>query len=731
VKCHICKSESSKIFGAKVLGKYEVAYFECSNCGFIQTENSYWLEESYGSAITDLDVGLVSRNIKYSELLETVIKANFKCNGRFLDYAGGYGLFVRMMRDRGFNFFRQDRYCENLFAEHFDITDLEPKPKFEAVTAFEVFEHLDNPLADIEGMLKYSDTLIFSTELIPDEEIKGPDDWWYFTPETGQHISFYSLKTLKFIAKSYSLNFYTAGSLHMFTKMKFKNNPLVVTDTTGVGSCLQPESLTQFDYEVAKELLVGSSKDALNTLEKKSKSGVNTAKEDDCDSKLRRVYAELIVNQKKREIQKAEILTIKSDLASLRLDTEKLNNCLEETGKRLIAAESQKAEALNTLSWIYSSRSWRLLRRLQGIGARIFPEGSFMRGVLGFVARVIIYILRVFRRSINALHSLSGVIESFFFRLKPKEKRKINGKSRKLVYVGHSYHNKTKSTDFLIGYLREHFELTVILDESWRGDGQAYPDLSFIDDSYVGVIFFQNLPAPDVLVSVKNNNIIFFPMYDAVVGGTYSYWKTLRGLKIVNFSSTLHKRLTGWGLDSLSVQYFPKPAEFTPGNKDEVFFWQRVTKISINEISKLFANSKIRLHLHRAIDPGQELIEPTAGQKKDLVLTESDWFETREEFNEAIKRRALFIAPREFEGIGLSFLEAMAMGKAVVSVNNPTMNEYITNGKTGYLFDLARPKAIDLSRLEKVQKNTYKYVCDGYNRWESTKPRIIDFIERP
>jgi hypothetical protein len=28
--------------------------------------------------------------------------------------------------------------------------------------------------------------------------------WWYYTPQTGQHISFYSKKTLEYISKKYN-----------------------------------------------------------------------------------------------------------------------------------------------------------------------------------------------------------------------------------------------------------------------------------------------------------------------------------------------------------------------------------------------------------------------------------------------------------------------------------------------------------------------------------------------
>ena len=77
----------------------------------------------------------------------------------------------------------------------------------------------------------------------------------------------------------------------------------------------------------------------------------------------------------------------------------------------------------------------------------------------------------------------------------------------------------------------------------------------------------------------------------------------------------------------------------------------------------------------------------------------------------------------------MSFLEAMAMGKVVIAIDNPTMNEYIINNETGYLFNLKRPEVINLSNIDRIQKNTYEYVCAGYLKWESSKNLIIKFIE--
>lgn len=375
---------------------------------------------------------------------------------------------------------------------------------------------------------------------------------------------------------------------------------------------------------------------------------------------------------------------------------------------------------------IYESREWRMVLKLQKIFKIIFPVESLRRKSLVKLFRLakrIVKIIFKIKRKVSTV-----VLLSKNYLIKFKQIKKINLKSKKIVYIGHSYHNKTKSTVFLIDYLKEFFDVEVILDESWQG--RPAPDLSFIDESYLGVIFFQLLPSREVIEKIKNDNIIYFPMYDQSGRLDYNYWNNYRDLKIINFSDTLHQKLKKWRFETMYVQYFPEKLEFIPGKKDEVFFWQRLTILDISTIIRLLNKEKVKIHIHKAIDPNQSFANPSKEYENKFQITYSDWFDTREEMWDVIKQKGIYIAPREYEGIGMSFLEAMAMGKAVIAINNPTMNEYIRHGKNGYLFDLKNPKEIDLSNIEEVQKNTYKYMQEGNKIWNADKKRIIDFIKK-
>jgi len=219
--CNICSQKTTPFAQGKILRQYDVQYFQCDNCGFIQTEKPYWIEEAYSSAIAEIDIGSVNRSIVFSEISKTLILACFDSNSKFVDYGAGYGLFVRRMRDLGFDFYYYDKHCENLFTQRFEINfSLLNLHEYELVTAFEVFEHLVHPLEGVEEILKFSKNIFFSTVLVPANNPK-PGEWVYYAPEYGQHISFYTQKSLLTIAEKFKLNLYTDGeSIHLLTEKK-------------------------------------------------------------------------------------------------------------------------------------------------------------------------------------------------------------------------------------------------------------------------------------------------------------------------------------------------------------------------------------------------------------------------------------------------------------------------------------------------------------------------------
>jgi hypothetical protein len=216
------------------------------------------LNEAYSDVIAKTDIGLISRNIIFSKIAITIISAFFDPKGKFLDYGGGYGILVRLMRDRGFKFYRYDNQCENLFASLWDI-ELDTSRRFELVTALEVFEHFTNPVTEIDRMLTHSKSILFTTQLLPDP-IPKPDEWWYYALETGQHVSLYSLKTIQVLAKRFDLKLYSANThMHLLTTKHIPNIVYKIISKHKIASLcshfIYRKSLFESDYVKAIEAI--------------------------------------------------------------------------------------------------------------------------------------------------------------------------------------------------------------------------------------------------------------------------------------------------------------------------------------------------------------------------------------------------------------------------------------------------------------------------------------------
>ena len=216
--CPICSENMMPCFKAEVLHKYTAEYVVCTVCGYLRVSDPYWLEEAYTTAIAAADTGLVMRNIflatKVASFLFWVMGE--RGQGRYLDAAGGYGMLTRLMRDFGFDFYWTDKYCTNLLASGFEYG--EHLRGCRAVTAMEVMEHLTDPVAFVDEVLKTagSDTLLFTTELYYGNP--PGHDWWYYAFSSGQHLGFFTRTSLTTLGRRLGLNFVSANGLHVLSR---------------------------------------------------------------------------------------------------------------------------------------------------------------------------------------------------------------------------------------------------------------------------------------------------------------------------------------------------------------------------------------------------------------------------------------------------------------------------------------------------------------------------------
>jgi hypothetical protein len=221
--CGVCRGTLEFFSKGDVL-EYTAEYWQCSSCSSVQVLKPFWAEEAHSRAISILDTGLVNRSIVASRFIGVLIFLEKKLNSRVLDWGGGVGLLARLLRDQGINTFSFDKYAEGFLIEGFTIQEKNVLEEFEFLLSVECFEHLISPIKTFGEITTDKDYFVFTTELIstppPDPSKRS---WWYYMPESGQHITFASAKGIRSFAIELGFhNYIQVGNLHILSKRRLR-----------------------------------------------------------------------------------------------------------------------------------------------------------------------------------------------------------------------------------------------------------------------------------------------------------------------------------------------------------------------------------------------------------------------------------------------------------------------------------------------------------------------------
>lgn len=214
--CRVCQTSAPLFFTRTILGERVIRYYKCPSCGHVQTEVPGWLEETYREATFQLDVGMADRCIWTAQTTAALaLRLGIKSDAPCLDWGGGTGLFVRLCRDYGMNFFHFDPYAQNVFARGFELNPAGPPLPWSCVTAFEVAEHFPDPVKNFAELFQFNaQYILFSTLLYQEQK----PDWWYFG-EDGQHVAFYTRRSLELIGRHHGFHLASNGcDLHLFSR---------------------------------------------------------------------------------------------------------------------------------------------------------------------------------------------------------------------------------------------------------------------------------------------------------------------------------------------------------------------------------------------------------------------------------------------------------------------------------------------------------------------------------
>lgn len=301
----------------------------------------------------------------------------------------------------------------------------------------------------------------------------------------------------------------------------------------------------------------------------------------------------------------------------------------------------------------------------------------------------------------------------------------------RIAFFDHPFHEKTKSSNFFLDLIYTYGKVEVFYVD-FHDEKDVKTLLGSVCEQFDLLIFWQVIPPASILLKLPHKRIVLIPMYDACCTMTYSQWYAYRQYHFINFSSKLHTILSNMKMHSLYVKYVPYISNVVikKTNQDlRAFIWKRTPSLNVSILLKSLERIGVKNVIFHDSYAGNPAMVPCKKRIEGLKIEYTNgWFDTHEEYLKTVTTCDIFVAPRLYEGIGMSFLEAMGLGLCVLAPNQATMNEYIIDGHNGILFRNFKSignKKIVIDDIKRQSKASFE---ECLNEWEKKVPDILTFL---
>ena len=273
----------------------------------------------------------------------------------------------------------------------------------------------------------------------------------------------------------------------------------------------------------------------------------------------------------------------------------------------------------------------------------------------------------------------------------------------RVAYFGHPDHVWSGSDSFFLEFLRGFSEVHEFRPTAIEALEQSLEALFGDFDLYV---FWQHDFLAYPFIKARRRTVVV-PMLDGSGHHPGTHWNRLSSALFISFSSNLHDFIRFRGGKSLLLRFAMKPGPYSNPSAEQVYFWPRpqsTNSLSILEARKLADLIDPDLPLVIRVGEGGLAALGIQAVGQGLKRLEYRSVKDRDEHLELVSQSLALVAPRRVEGIGMSFIEALAMGRAVLGLDSPTLNEYVQHGKNGVIWSQPVDKLLVSQRLRNFDR---------------------------
>lgn len=309
---------------------------------------------------------------------------------------------------------------------------------------------------------------------------------------------------------------------------------------------------------------------------------------------------------------------------------------------------------------------------------------------------------------------------------------------KRILFIDLESHKSTGSSKFFTDLLKRRFAVDRCYVSSKKDP--RMPAAKMVAQ-YDAVAFWQATPS-NIRAKSYGKPTIYLPMYDSETFNWFNWQqRRLQGARVVCFCEKEADFLEKVGFCPLRIKYYPEIRPMASGNPKTLFFWDRIQKLlhapghaSFLTLKKLFGRGDLDGMIVRCTQRRAALISDDDKTRYNVTILPAEKHLSQDEYFAMFSDCGIFATSRASEGIGMGFLEAMALGKCVIVNDNATFNEYVRDGVSGILIDYNNPEAsrekIANFDIAAIQREAYRQCVEGRKRWEEIDmPAVLSFFD--